>query len=95
MSTKSICAVNRLGDFLREYPELNQDDRRLVRQILQKATYLEFARLLADPELEPGLEAVRQDDNQAQNRTLSNPTLIALGLVGLIALVAAACAVLQ
>ena len=95
MPTKTFHAGNRLRDFLKEYPELGENDRQLVRQILCEATFLELARLLADPEMQRGLEAVREDQRRARKLTFSDPAPVAFALLGLIAIVAAACALLR
>lgn len=91
MLTKTYQAPDRIGDILRKYPELSDDDRELVRKVLQKATYLELARLLADREIHAASNAVRQD----RQKPGSDPALIAFAILALIAVATLACVILQ
>lgn len=94
MLGKNSSMRGQVGDYLERYQELAEDDRQAVRNLLRKATYLELARLLSDKEIAPALDAVRAE-RPARTGGLLEPGLVALGILAVIALVAAACAILE
>ena len=85
---------DQVGDHLEQYEELAQDDRQVMRNLLRKATYLELARLLADKEMAPALDAIRNEQHVKIGRVLE-PRLIASAILAIIALAAVTCAILE
>jgi hypothetical protein len=86
MPRKSLPDTDRVTKARQQCRDLDPDERKLVRSILRKTTYLELNLLLSDPD-----SADRgRSDREPARRLLTDPKIIAFAVLALIALAALA-----
>lgn len=92
MPAKLSNGRDRIGEFLKGYPDLSDDDRSLVRAVLQKASYFDLAGLIAFKT--PG-RCGRRQTSFLDHESKGDPVLVGFAILAGIAFAAVALVIIQ
>lgn len=92
MPAKLSNGRDRIGEFLKRYPDLSDDDRSLVRGVLQRASYFDLAGLIAfrTPD-----RCSRRQSSFLDQESRGDPVLVGFAILAGIAVAAVALVIIQ